>query len=63
MWQVKSLDEAIEWVKRIPDAAPGVEAIVEIRPVFEAEDFGEELTPELRESERRSCATQVEAGE
>jgi hypothetical protein len=52
VWQVKSLDEAIEWVKRIP--APdddAEEAIVEIRPVFEAEDFGDELTPELRERE------------
>src|ERR687891_124679 len=53
VWQVKSLDEAIEWVKRIPDADPGQEAIVEIRTVFEAEDFGEELTPELREREQR----------
>ena len=51
--QVKSMDEAIEWVKRIPDADEGVEAIVEIRPVFETEDFGEELTPELREKEQR----------
>jgi hypothetical protein len=48
VWQVKSLDEAIEWVKRIPDPMPGTEATVEIRPVFETEDFGEELTPELR---------------
>jgi hypothetical protein len=53
VWQVKDMDEAIEWVKRIPDADPGHEAIVEIRPVFEAEDFGEELTPELREREER----------
>jgi hypothetical protein len=53
VWQVKDMDEAIEWVKRIPDADPGVEAIVEIRPVFEAEDFGDELTPELREREER----------
>jgi hypothetical protein len=53
VWQVKDMDEAIEWVKRIPDADPGQEAIVEIRPVFEAEDFGEELTPELREREER----------
>jgi hypothetical protein len=52
VWQVKSLDEAIEWVKRIPDPMPSTdEAIVEIRPVFEAEDFGEELTPELRAKE------------
>jgi len=53
LWQVKSLDEAIEWVKRVPDPMPGSEAIIEIRPVFEADDFGEELTPELREQEAR----------
>jgi hypothetical protein len=53
VWQVKDMDEAIEWVKRIPDADEGSEAIVEIRPVFEAEDFGDELTPELREREER----------
>ena len=50
VWQVKSLDEAVEWVKRMPAPDEGTgEAIVEIRPVFEAEDFGDELTPELRE--------------
>jgi hypothetical protein len=53
IWQVKSLDEAIEWVRRVPDPMPGSEAIIEIRPVFEAEDFGEEFTPELREQEAR----------
>jgi hypothetical protein len=52
LWQVKSLDEAIEWVKRIPN--PEREhGTVEIRPVFEADDFGEEFTPELREREQR----------
>ena len=51
IWEVKSLDEAVEWVKRIPSPDEGTTAIVEIRPVFEAEDFGEELTPELRERE------------
>jgi hypothetical protein len=51
LWQVKSMDEAIEWVKRVPDPMPGSEAIIEIRPVFETEDFGEELTPELRAKE------------
>ena len=51
IWQVTSLDEAVEWVKRMP-APDGVgEAVVEIRPVFEAEDFGDEFTPELRERE------------
>ena len=53
VWQVKSMDEAIEWVKRIPNPDEGVEAIVEIRPVFETDEFGEELTPELREREQR----------
>jgi hypothetical protein len=59
LWQVKSLEEAIEWVKRIPN--PDREhGIVEIRPVFGAEDFGEEFTPELREREQRLRA-QTEA--
>jgi hypothetical protein len=58
VWQVKSLDEAIEWVKRIPNPT-GEESMVEIRPVFEAEDFGDELTPELREQEDR-LRTQLE---
>ena len=49
VWQVKSLDEAVEWVKRMPAPDEGEESVVEIRPVFEAEDFGDELTPELRE--------------
>jgi hypothetical protein len=53
LWQVKSMDVAIEWVKRVPDPMPGSEAIIEIRPVFEADDFGENLTPELREREER----------
>jgi hypothetical protein len=49
VWQVKSMDEAIEWVKRIPDADEGQEAIVEIRRVFEIDDFDEIMSPELRE--------------
>jgi hypothetical protein len=53
LWQVKSLDEAIEWVKRIPNPDDGTEAEVEIRPVFEPDDFGDSLTPELREQEAR----------
>jgi hypothetical protein len=53
LWQVKSMDEAIEWAKRIPDADEGVDGVVELRPVFEPDDFGEELTPELREKEQR----------
>jgi hypothetical protein len=51
IWQVKSLDEAVEWVKRMPGAEEGQESVVEIRPVFSAEDFGDQLTPELRERE------------
>jgi hypothetical protein len=50
------MDEAIEWLKRCPNPT-GVESVVEIRRVFEAEDFGEEFTPELREQEERLRAT------
>ena len=53
IWQVSSMDEAIEWVRRCPDPMPGEESEIEIRPIFEAEDFGEEFTPELREQEER----------
>ena len=52
LWQVKSLDEAIEWVKRCPNPT-GAESEIEIRQVFEAEDFGAEFTPELRAQEER----------
>lgn len=52
LWEVNSLDEAIEWVKRCPNPHAGPSEI-EIRPVFEEEDFGAEFTPELREQERR----------
>lgn len=52
LWQVKSMEEAIAWIKRCPNPM-GVEAEIEIRPVFEAEDFGAEFTPELREQEER----------
>jgi hypothetical protein len=61
LWQVKSMDEAVEWVKRCPN--PMLEdSIIEIRPVFEADDFGEALTPELREKEARLRA-QAEANQ
>lgn len=53
IWEVKSKAEAIEWVKRCPNPMPGTEAEIEIRPIFEAEDFGDEFTPELREQEER----------
>jgi hypothetical protein len=52
MWQVRSMEEAVEWLKRCPNPHPG-ETEVEIRPVFEANDLGENFTPELREKEQR----------
>jgi hypothetical protein len=61
LWQVKSMDEAIEWVKRSPSPHPGTETEIEIRPVFETDDFAEEMTPELREKEQR-MREQVEGG-
>lgn len=51
MWQVKSMDEAVAWARRCPDPMPGEESVLELRPVFEAEDFGAEFTPELRAKE------------
>jgi hypothetical protein len=60
VWQVKSMEEAIEWVKRIPNP-DDEESVIEIRPIFEADDFGDELTPELREKERQLRA-KTEAG-
>jgi hypothetical protein len=53
LWQCKSKEEAIEWLKRCPDPMPGEESVIEIRQVFEADDFGAEFTPELREQEER----------
>ena len=52
IWQVKSVEEAVEWVKRMPNPT-GEDGEVEIRPVFEADDFGKEFTPELRAQEER----------
>jgi hypothetical protein len=53
LWQVKSLDEAVEWAKRCPGPMDGEDGILEIRQVFELDDFGAELTPELRAQEQR----------
>ena len=53
IFQTKSIDEAVEWVKRAPNPFPGTESEIEIRQVFETEDFGAELTPELRKQEER----------
>ena len=62
LWEVRSMDEAVEWVKRMPhpNEENGPTVAVEIRPVFEADDFGENMTPELREKEDRLRA-EVEA--
>lgn len=53
IWQVSSMDEAIAWARRCPDPMPGEESVLELRPIFEPEDFGKEFTPELREQEER----------
>jgi hypothetical protein len=53
IWQVRTLEEAVEWARRCPDPMPGEDAELEIRPVFEAEDFGAEYTPELRAQDER----------
>jgi hypothetical protein len=53
LFQVKSLEEAVEWVKRSPNPFPNGDSEIEIRQVFEADDFGAEFTPELREQEAR----------
>jgi len=53
LWQVRSLDEAIAWARRCPNPMPGSEGEIEIRPVMEADDLGESLTPELRDQEAR----------
>jgi len=58
--QVKSREEAIEWVKRCPNPFPGTQAEIEIRQVFEAADFGEAFTPELRRAEERVAAKMAE---
>src|SRR5262245_52336430 len=53
IWQVKSMEEAVEWVRRCPDPMPGEESEIEIRPFYEADDLGKEFTPELRAREDR----------
>jgi hypothetical protein len=53
VWQVKDMDEAVEWARRAPTPASGPDFNLELRPLFEAEDFGEEYTPEIREQEDR----------
>jgi len=53
IWQVRSMEEALEWLRRCPEPMPGEESEIEVRPVLEAEDFGTEPTPELRAQEQR----------
>jgi hypothetical protein len=53
IWQVKSIEEAVEWVRRCPDPMPGEASEIEIRPIYEAEDFDKLLTPELRAKEEQ----------
>jgi hypothetical protein len=60
LWQVSSMEEAVAWARRMPNPGDGLDTEVEIRPVMEADDFGAELTPELREQEERLRA-RVEA--
>ncbi len=56
LWKVASMDEAVEWAKKCPDPMPGEEATLEIRRVFDMDDFGQEMTPELRAQEERLIA-------
>ena len=61
LWRCKSKEEAVEWVKRCPNPMPGEESEIEIRQIFEAEDFGAEFTPELKQQEERLRAAQEAA--
>lgn len=60
IWKVKSMEDAVEWLKRCPNPMPNEEPEVEIRQIFEAEEFGAEFTPELREQEDRLRAQMAE---
>ena len=53
IWQVSSIEEALAWARRCPDPMPGEEAVLELRPLFELDDFGDNATPEVREREAR----------
>jgi hypothetical protein len=53
IWNVKSMDEALAWARRCPDPMPGEQAVLELRPIYEMEDFGENVTPEIRERDAR----------
>jgi hypothetical protein len=62
IWQVASMDEAIAWARRCPHPMPGEEAVLELRPIMEADDFGDEMTPELRTQEERLRSKLEDAG-
>ena len=62
IWEVKSLAEAVDWAKRCPNPMPGEESDIEIRPFYEMEDFGPEMTPELRAQEERIAAEAAKLG-
>ncbi|HLT30760.1 MAG TPA: YciI family protein [Myxococcaceae bacterium] len=61
IWNVKSMDEAVEWAKRCPDPMPGEDSVLELRQIAELEDFGDAITPELREQEERLRAATEKA--
>jgi hypothetical protein len=56
IWRVQSMDEALEWAKRCPDPMPGEDAVLELRPLYEADDFGKEFTPDLQAQAERTYA-------
>jgi hypothetical protein len=62
IWKVPSMDEAVEWARRCPEPMPGEKTHLEIRPLYETEDFGDEMAPELRAQEERLRARSEEAG-
>jgi hypothetical protein len=63
IWKVKSLDEAVQWASRCPDPMPGEEGVLELRPLFEIEDFGDNATPEVLErNDRLKSAIEKQAG-
>jgi hypothetical protein len=62
IWKVKSMDEAVAWARRCPPPMPGEESILELRPLYEMEDFGENVTPEVRERDARLRAELAKSG-
>ena len=62
IWKVKSMEEALSWARRCPDPMPGEEAVLELRPLYEIDDFGENVTPEVRERDGRLRATLEKRG-